>query len=111
MGHNIKVEVAYATPAEQVIIPVELEAGATVQMAIERSGVLGRFPEIDLTTQKVGVFSKVVALTDGVKDGDRVEIYRGLMLDPKESRRMRAVAAGQVLRRKHSRVKKKKEKE
>ena len=91
---RIRVEVAYASVAEQVILTVEVEVGATVREVIERSGVLERFPEIVVGEMKVGVFSQVRVLTDLVKDGDRVEIYRGLMLDPKEARRVRAVGEG-----------------
>ncbi len=87
---NISVEVAYATPAEQKIIVVEIEQGATIERVIDRSGILEIFPEIDLMVQKVGVWSKVKKLTDEVGDGDRVEIYRGLTMDPKEARRKRA---------------------
>lgn len=99
---KIQVEVAYAKPEEQVILSVEVDEGCTIETAIDRSGLIERYPEIDLNRQKVGVFSKVRKLTDVVNDGDRIEIYRGLMVDPKDARRKRAVDAGQVLRKKRS---------
>ena len=88
---RIHVEIAYARPDVQVLIPVELEAGATVEEAVRRSGVLERFPEIDLGGRnKVGVWNRVTALDAPLRDGDRVEIYRPLVADPKEVRRQRA---------------------
>lgn len=87
---QLRVEVVYATPAIQVIETVHVNAGATVGRAIEISGLLARFPEIDLTRQAVGIFGTRVRLTDPVADGDRVEIYRALTADPKELRRRRS---------------------
>lgn len=95
---SIAVEVAYALPDEQVIIPVKIEAGATVEQAIARSGVLSRFPEIDLAVNKVGVFGKLGRLDAVLRDGDRVEIYRPLLADPKEIRKQRA-AEGKKMKR------------
>jgi putative ubiquitin-RnfH superfamily antitoxin RatB of RatAB toxin-antitoxin module len=87
---EILVEVAYARPDQQVLIPVRLPPGATVEEAIRRSGVLERFPEIDLTRNKVGIWSKLSKLDTPLRDRDRVEIYRPLIADPKEVRRKRA---------------------
>lgn len=84
------VEVAYAKPEEQVIIPVVAQAGMTVAAAIETSGILNKFPEIDLTQNKVGIFGKLVKPDTVLRDKDRVEIYRKLIADPKEVRRQRA---------------------
>jgi hypothetical protein len=84
------VEVAYAKPEEQVIIPVVAQAGMTVAAAIEASGILNKFPEIDLTLNKVGIFGKLVKSDTVLRDKDRVEIYRKLIADPKEVRRQRA---------------------
>jgi len=89
-AEEILVEVAYARPDQQVLIPVRLPAGATVEEAIRRSGVLERFPEIDLTRNKVGIWSKLSKLDTPLRDRDRVEIYRPLIADPKEVRRKRA---------------------
>jgi putative ubiquitin-RnfH superfamily antitoxin RatB of RatAB toxin-antitoxin module len=86
----IRVEVAYALPEEQLILQVEGEAGLTVQEAIESSGILQRFPEIDLGGNKVGIFGKIARLDGPLRPGDRVEIYRPLVADPKEARRERA---------------------
>ena len=85
----IQVEVAYARPERQVILPVMLAPGATIEQAIEQSGVLDEFPEIDLNQNKVGIFGKLSKKTAELKAGDRVEIYRPLLADPKEVRRKR----------------------
>jgi len=85
-----RVEVAYATPARQEVIEVSVRPGATVEQVIRASGMLARFPEIDLTLQRVGIFGETARLQDAVRDGDRVEIYRPLVADPKEVRRKRA---------------------
>jgi putative ubiquitin-RnfH superfamily antitoxin RatB of RatAB toxin-antitoxin module len=87
----MRIEVAYAKPEEQVILRVEIHPEATAQEAILHSGLLSRFPEIDLERNKIGLFSKPCKLDQLLKDGDRVEIYRPLIADPKESRRNRAV--------------------
>lgn len=89
---RLRVEVAYARPDVQVLIPVTLPSPATAGEAIEASGVRARFPEIDLARQTVGVFATPVALDHALHDGDRVEIYRALQVDPKEMRRRRAGA-------------------
>lgn len=94
---SITVEVAYATPEEQVILRLDTAPGVTLQQAIEKSGILTRFPEIDLAINKVGVFGKA-AKTDAVLNaGDRVEIYRPLIADPKEARKRRA-AQGKAMK-------------
>ena len=87
---NIQIEVAYALGKKQVLIHVCLADGATVEEAIHHSGILMQFPEIDLVSNKVGIFSKLVKLEETVRDRDRVEIYRPLIADPKEVRRRRA---------------------
>ncbi len=87
---HIDVEVVYALPAQQPLLRVQLDEGATVEEAIRASGVLAAFPEIDLARNKVGIFSKLVKLDEKVRDRDRVEIYRPLIADPKEVRRKRA---------------------
>lgn len=90
MANEIQVEVAYALPQQQVIMPVKLAADSTVEEAIKRCGILEKFPEIDLAQSKVGIFSKLTKLDTIVRDKDRVEIYRPLIADPKEVRRKRA---------------------
>lgn len=89
-GTSMTVEVAYALPDQQVILSVELAEGATVQQAVEASGVLARFPEIDLAVNKVGVFGKLAKLSTPLRERDRIEIYRPLIADPKAVRAARA---------------------
>jgi len=86
---SISVEVAYATPERQAVIALELHAGDTVEQAIEASGILGQFPDIDLGQQKVGIYGQVCALDKTVADGDRIEIYRPLQQNPMDARRGR----------------------
>lgn len=94
---TIGVEVAYALPDQQTIVALTVAAGATVQDVIHASGLLEQYPEIDLEHNKVGVFGKLGKLTDTLHPGDRVEIYRPLIADPKEVRKQRA-AAGKVMK-------------
>lgn len=86
---KLQVEVAYALRDEQLLIAVDVEEGATVREAIERSGILQRYPGIELNPGRVGVFGETVKLDTPVREGDRVEIYRALETDPKEARRRR----------------------
>ncbi len=84
-------EVVYALPAKQVVLPLQVAPDTTVSQAIEMSGILQQFPEIDLAgANKVGIFGKQVKLDAVVHDQDRIEIYRPLIADPKEIRRKRA---------------------
>ncbi len=94
---KIQVEVAYALRDEQLILPVVVDSGSTLQDAIQRSGILDRFPEIDLKVSKVGVFGKLAKLDTVLRQDDRVEIYRPLLADPKEVRKQRA-AEGKKLK-------------
>ncbi|MEM7543386.1 MAG: RnfH family protein [Pseudomonadota bacterium] len=89
MALSFKVEVAYATPAEQRVVGLEVPKGTTVRGVIERSRLLDEFPEINLARNAVGIFGRRLALETLVSDGDRVEIYRPLHQDPKERRRQR----------------------
>lgn len=90
MNQQITVEVAYAKPDTQIILPVKLAAGATAIQAVEASGILEKFPEIDLKLNKIGIFGKLTKADTTLRDKDRVEIYRKLIADPKEVRRQRA---------------------
>lgn len=92
-------EVIYATPEYQRIFKVDLseielgnnsENNCTVELVIKKSGILDYYPEIDLQVNKVGINSELKKLTDNVRAGDRVEIYRPLLIDPIEARRIRA---------------------
>lgn len=89
-ANNITVEVAYALPEEQVILSLEIASDCTVEDAIKRSGILETYPQIDLATGKVGIFGKMCKLTATLRNKDRIEIYRKLIADPKESRRQQA---------------------
>ena len=89
----IKVEVIYAEAQEQAIYHVAVEEGATVEEAIRASGVLRVFPRIDLQNCGVGIYAKAASLSTLLKEGDRVEIYRPLIADPKEARRGRVKKA------------------
>ena len=89
MSALLSIEVCYTLPNEQTLIAVELPKGATLQQALDASGILQRYPGIDLATQKVGVFGKLKPLDAVLADHDRVEIYRPLLVDPKLSRQRR----------------------
>ena len=89
-GKVIRVEVAYAKPEVQVIIPWDVAEGITLEEAIEQSGILRQFPEIDLNRNKVGIFGKISKKDQVLREHDRVEIYRPLIADPKEVRKQRA---------------------
>lgn len=85
----IHVEVAYALPDQQVILDLDVPAGTTVEQAVKESGIVDSFPEIDIEKNKMGVFGKLTRKDSELKQGDRVEIYRPLIADPKEVRRQR----------------------
>ncbi len=87
---SINVEVAYALPEKQIIRAVNVDAGTTAGAAIVQSGIMMDFPELELEDAKIGVFGKATAMTTVLSEGDRVEIYRPLIADPKEVRRQRA---------------------
>jgi len=87
---KIFIEVIYALPEEQELITLDVEQGTTAEQAVKLSGVLEKFPEIDLEKNKLGIFGKAVKADEVLRDKDRVEIYRPLIADPKESRRKRA---------------------
>ena len=87
---KIVVQVIYALPGAQEVVEVELEEGAPVEAALIASGIPERHPEIDLKTQRIGVWGRPATLASGVRDRDRVEIYRALSADPKQARRHRA---------------------
>jgi len=94
---DIMVEIAYARADDQVIIPIEVKPGTTLEHAIKQSGILETFSEIDLSKNKVGIFGKIKKLENELREGDRVEIYRALIADPKEVRKKRA-AEGKKMR-------------
>ena len=97
MAEQIKVEVVYALPDKQEILVLRLPAGSTVREAIDRSGILQKYPEIDPEKNKLGIFAKLTKPEAVLRDRDRVEIYRPLIADPKEVRKQRA-AEGKVMK-------------
>lgn len=95
MADTIQVEVAYALPQKQKILTVDVEPGTTMLDAVKQSGIEHEFPELDLAEAKFGIFGKATRTpeTDVVQAGDRIEIYRPLLIDPKQARANRAAKA------------------
>ena len=97
MPNEILIEVAYALPQKQMIIPIKVKAGITAKDAIKASGIIKKFPEIDLNINQIGIFGKLTQLDHIIRERDRIEIYRSLIADPKEIRRQRA-AEGKIMK-------------
>jgi putative ubiquitin-RnfH superfamily antitoxin RatB of RatAB toxin-antitoxin module len=93
---TIPIEVAYAKPEEQIILSLEVPVGTTLHQAVEQSGILERFAEIDPHTMKAGIFGKLKKTDQVLQAGDRVEIYRPLIADPKQVRKQRAAQGKQM---------------
>lgn len=87
----IRVEVVFATPQKQELVSLELGAGSRISDAIEQSGLAEKFDNFEVNPDRVGIFGKKASLDQALRDGDRVEIYRPLLADPKEVRRQRAL--------------------
>ena len=87
----IRVEVVFATPQKQELVSVQLEEGSRLADAIEQSGLAEKFDNFEVDPDRVGIFGKKASLDQVLRDGDRVEIYRPLLADPKEVRRQRAL--------------------
>ena len=87
MAEVISVEVVFALPAEQLLVSVSLDDGATVADAIGGSNLAAQFPDVDLDALQAGIWGRPVSRTQRVCDGDRVELYRPLQMDPRETRR------------------------
>lgn len=87
---KIKIEVVYALPHEQTLLKLNVPQGATIAEAIQLSGLLEKYPEIDLAKNKLGLFGKLSKADTVLREKDRIEIYRPLLADPKEVRRKRA---------------------
>ena len=102
----IHVEVVYALPDIQRIIPLEVNEGIELVDAIKQSGILEEFPDIDLDNAKLGIFGKLKKANTVLREGDRVEIYRKLIADPKQVRKERA-AKGKEMRKGSGTIKKK----
>jgi len=90
MDDKTLIEVAYATPAKQTILECRIDSGVCARDAVRQSGIDQHFPEIDVENCELGVFGKAIAADYELQDGDRIEIYRPLIADPKEIRRQRA---------------------
>lgn len=93
MAEQINIEVAYALPDKHSLVNVSVDAESTIKEAITASGLLDIYPEINLDDNKVGIWSRMAKLNDQLSDGDRIEIYRPLIADPKEVRKRRAEKA------------------
>ncbi len=78
----MQIGVAYSEPAQQLWLRIEVPDETTVQQAIEESGILKKFPSVDIATCTIGIFGKVAELDATLKPGDRVEIYRAITADP-----------------------------
>ena len=91
MPESFEVEVAYATPERQLSLKVSVPEGTNLQEAIELSGILSEFEGLEIDPGRVGVFGRKAKLQQVLKPGDRVEIYRPLLIDPKEARRAKAI--------------------
>ncbi len=97
MPETIRVEVVYALPDRQEVVPLTLPAGSTLKEALAASGLLAKYPAIDPVGGKFGIYGKLCKPDTPLRDRDRVEIYRPLIADPKEVRKQRA-AAGKVMK-------------
>jgi len=97
MAEMLDVEVCYAMSNKQELVRVRLPQGATLQQGLDASGLLGKYPEIDVKKNKFGIWNKLSKLDAVLRDKDRIEIYRPLIADPKEVRKQRA-AEGKVMK-------------
>ncbi|SFV78099.1 UPF0125 protein yfjF [hydrothermal vent metagenome] len=91
------VEVAYALEKKQTLLELEVSEGTTLKQAVELSGIIDTYPQIDLTKDKTGIFGKIAKLDTILREKDRIEIYRPLIADPKQVRKERA-AKGKAMR-------------
>ena len=93
LDKQIQIEVVYGLPQKQELLTLPVQVGTTVEQAINESGILTMFSDIDLTINKVGIWNRAAKLSDVLKNLDRIEIYRPLIADPKEVRKRRAEKA------------------
>ncbi|MEZ5538768.1 MAG: RnfH family protein [Pseudomonadales bacterium] len=91
----IHIEVACALPERQVVEAMSVVAGCTARAAVLQSGLAAEFPDLDFAQLALGIYSKAVTDDYVLQEGDRIELYRPLLLDPKEARRQRAAKAKQ----------------
>jgi hypothetical protein len=97
MNKSIPIEIAYALPTQQMILKLQVVEGTTAEQGVIASGIMQKFPEIDLAQNKLGIFGKLIKPDTVLREKDRVEIYRSLIADPKEVRKQRA-AEGKVMK-------------
>ena len=97
MSESLNIEIVYALPHEQTLLRMQVPVGCTVTAAIKMSGILNKYPTIDLAVNKLGIFGKLVKPDTILREQDRIEIYRPLLADPKEIRRQRT-QAGKVIK-------------
>jgi putative ubiquitin-RnfH superfamily antitoxin RatB of RatAB toxin-antitoxin module len=97
MAEILNIEVCYASPAKQELVRLKLPEGTSLQQALEVSGLLAKYPEIDIKKNKFGIWNKLSKLDSVLRNQDRVEIYLPLIADPKEVRKQRA-AEGKVMK-------------
>lgn len=93
MSSKLNIEVCYALPEKQSLMCITVESNTSVEQAIVQSGILNTYPDIDLSVNKVGVWNRTCKIDTILKEGDRIEIYRPLIADPKEVRKLRAQKA------------------
>ena len=86
----LRIEFAFATPEEQMLEALDVPDGSTIADVIDASGVRARFPRIDVDALDAGIWGRVQSRDTRVTEGDRVELYRNLLIDPREARRLRA---------------------
>lgn len=96
-NYAMLIEVVYALEKKQTLLELEVDEGTTLKQAIEQSGIMNTYPQIDLNKDKTGIFGKIAKLDTVLREKDRVEIYRPLIADPKQVRKQRA-AEGKVMR-------------
>ncbi|MGI9264777.1 MAG: RnfH family protein [Gammaproteobacteria bacterium] len=101
MSAKVAVEVVFATPESQALVELQFEYGATIADAIAKSGLVEAYPQYSLHELPVGIWGRVSETGQVLRDGDRVEIYRQLRVDPMESRRLKAQAPSPVPRESH----------
>ena len=100
-GNTIQVEVVYALAKRQALVAVEVPAGSTAEEAVEKSAIAEEFPKLELSTCTMGIWGHLVERNHLLQDGDRIEIYRPLLIDPREARRQLA-AEGKSMGHQHS---------
>jgi hypothetical protein len=89
-NNMINVEIVYALPRQQIVVEEQVALGSTVGDVLKTSKIHGQVPDLHIADGKVGIFGKAVKLSQPLKSGDRIEIYRPLINDPKEARRRKA---------------------